>query len=75
MVSYPIWIANFPQGCGVDKPRGWLKHLVENKALWDNVVRSEGKANGDIILRFPTKQKAKFALDSITGVKAKNGMV
>ena len=33
IVTYPVWIANFPPGWVVDKHRGWLNHLVEKKAM------------------------------------------
>ena len=26
IVTDPVWIANFPLGCGVNKPRGWHNH-------------------------------------------------
>ena len=59
----------------MNKPRDWLNHLVDNKAMGHNVVISEVNPNGDFILRFPTKEQAELAMDRITGVKAKNGMV
>ena len=45
IVTSPVWIDNFPPGCGVNKLRGWLNRLVNDKEMW-HVALTEVKPNG-----------------------------
>ena len=52
VVTYPVWVHNFPHGGLIVNPRCWVRGAFKDKGWWEDVLRAEWKDSGDFILRF-----------------------
>ena len=81
VVTYPVWVVNWPQPKPEDNgrrhnPRIWLRKtlkVTDGVDWWEDVLRAEWRPSGDFIIRFGTKRSGERMMPKMAMIDNRGG--